>query len=178
MNAIQPHFQPGDQVVDRDLFRNAMASVGAAVHIVTTDGVAGRAGFAATAMCSVSDTPPTLLVCLNRSSSVYDAFRSNGVLTVNTLNPSHANLSGLFGGKTPMEDRFAGADWLQGVTGAPALADAIASFDCIIDSHVASGTHDVLLCRVLMVRQGEAGDGLAYHQRRYHRLGQTSLLDG
>lgn len=52
-------------------YRNAMARLGAAVNIVTTDGVAGRAGFAATAVCSVSDNPPTLLVCLNRNASAY-----------------------------------------------------------------------------------------------------------
>ncbi|MDQ0456763.1 flavin reductase [Rhizobium paknamense] len=178
MNTIQPHFSPGDQMVDRDLFRSAMASVGAAVHIVTTDGAAGRAGFAATAICSVSDTPPTLLVCLNRSSSVYQAFKENGVLTVNTLTPSHTVLSGLFGGKTPMEERFAAARWLKGETGAPVLADAAVSFDCIIDTRVPSGTHDVLFCRVVMVREGQTDDVLAYHQRRYHRLGQPSLLEG
>jgi hypothetical protein len=54
--------------VSREQFRDAMARLGAAVNIVTTDGTAGRAGFTASAVCSVTDDPPTLLVCLNRSS--------------------------------------------------------------------------------------------------------------
>jgi flavin reductase len=45
-------------------YRDAMACLGAAVSIVTTDGAAGRAGFSASAVCSVTDDPPTLLVCL------------------------------------------------------------------------------------------------------------------
>ncbi len=51
------------KVASRD-YRDAMACLGAAVNIVTTDGRAGRAGFTASAVCSVTDNPPTLLVCL------------------------------------------------------------------------------------------------------------------
>ncbi len=52
------------ELADKASFRDAMAHVGAAVNIITTDGPAGRAGFTASAVCSVTDTPPTLLVCL------------------------------------------------------------------------------------------------------------------
>ena len=55
--------------MDRKEYRNAMARLGAAVNIVTTDGEGGRAGFTASAVCSVTDDPPTLLVCMNRGSS-------------------------------------------------------------------------------------------------------------
>jgi hypothetical protein len=44
-------------VADKQSFRDAMAQVGAAVNIITTDGPAGRAGFTASAVCSVTDTP-------------------------------------------------------------------------------------------------------------------------
>ncbi len=49
-------------IVDQQTFRDAMSCMGAAVNIITTDGPAGRAGFTASAVCSVTDTPPTLLV--------------------------------------------------------------------------------------------------------------------
>ena len=45
--------------VEKQDFRNAMARLGAAVNIITTDGPAGRAGFTASAVCSVTDTPQT-----------------------------------------------------------------------------------------------------------------------
>jgi len=47
--------------VTKEAFRNGMAKLGTAVSIVTTDGPAGKAGFTASAICSVTDTPPTLL---------------------------------------------------------------------------------------------------------------------
>jgi len=115
--------------VERDAFRNAMACLGAAVNIITTDGPAGRAGFTASAVCSVTDTPPTLLVCLNRSASVWPIFRDNGYLCVNTLAAGHEDLSTLFGGKTPMAERFAAADWHTLASGSPLLDGALVSFD-------------------------------------------------
>jgi flavin reductase len=51
--------------VEQKVFREAMSRLGAAVHVITTDGHAGKTGFTATAVVLVSDAPPTLLVCLN-----------------------------------------------------------------------------------------------------------------
>ena len=74
-------------------FRQAMSHLAAAVNIVTTDGEAGRAGFTASAVCSVTDTPPTLLVCMNKSSRSYINFVENKVLCVNVLSADRAHLS-------------------------------------------------------------------------------------
>ena len=59
-------------MVDVTDFRNAMSMLSAAVNVVTTDGPAGRHGFTASAVCSVTDTPPTLLVCMNTASRSYE----------------------------------------------------------------------------------------------------------
>ncbi len=154
----------------RACFRGAMARLGAAVNIVTTDGPAGRTGFAATAVCSVSDDPPTLLVCLNRSASVHAAVTENRVICVNTLNAGHQSLSNLFGGKTPPNERFATTDWSVIKTGAPALDDALVAFDCEIESISQQGTHDVLFCKVVGTGQRDQGNALLYFDRQYHEI--------
>src|ERR1041384_3603875 len=81
-------------------FREAMSQLGAAVHVVTTAGPAGRAGFTATAVCSVSDQPATLLVCLNRRSQVTPILDTNRVLCVNTLRAGSDILADVFAGRT------------------------------------------------------------------------------
>ncbi len=151
-------------------YRNAMARLGAAVNIVTTDGAAGRAGFAATAVCSVSDNPPTLLVCLNRGSSAYNVVKGNGVICVNTLASKHEVLSTLFGGKTPVEERFAAGSWGVLETGAPVLEDALVSFDCRIREAHDGGTHDILICDVVDMKINEGDEALMYFNRRYRVL--------
>ncbi|GAA5236508.1 pyrimidine utilization flavin reductase protein F [Verticiella sediminum] len=154
----------------REEYRNAMARLGAAVSIITTDGPAGRAGFTASAVCSVTDEPPTLLVCLNRSASVYAAFKENGVLCVNALAAGQQALSSLFGGKTPMAERFAAANWGSRLTGSPVLAGAAVSFDCRVADVARVGTHDVLFCEVRAVATGSTPHGLIYFERRYHDI--------
>ena len=151
-------------------YRNAMARLGAAVNIITTDGPAGRAGFTASAVCSVTDEPPMLLVCLNRSASVYPAFTANGVLCVNVLAAGHQALSGLFGGKTPMDERFAAGRWSRKATGSPVLEDAAASFDCRVVRATSAGTHDVLFCEAVAIAIGGAAQSLIYFDRRYHEI--------
>ncbi|WP_144576720.1 NADH-dependent FMN reductase RutF [Agrobacterium sp. DE0009] len=151
-------------------YRNAMARLGAAVNIVTTDGAAGRAGFAATAVCSVSDNPPTLLVCLNRNSSAYKVVKANAVVCVNTLAAHHEVLSTLFGGKTPAEERFAAGSWGLLETGAPVLKDALVSFDCRIREAHDGGTHDILICDVVDMKINDGDEALMYFNRRYRML--------
>ena len=161
--------------VTRQDYRDAMARVGAAVNIVTTDGPGGRHGFTASAVCSVTDSPPTLLVCLNKGASVSAAFHANGVLCVNTLAAGHEDLSNLFGGRTPGAERFASAEWKISATGAPMLVGAVASFDCRIVKTVEVGTHDVLFCEVIGLSEGGANEGLFYFSRRYHALDGGSV---
>ncbi len=155
-------------LVESQDYRDAMACLGAAVNIVTTDGPCGRAGFTASAVCSVTDSPPTLLVCINRASSAYAGVTGNGVLCVNALSAQHQDLSRLFGGKIPVDERFSAADWAALETGSPVLADGSAAFDCRITGQINVGTHDVLFCQVVALRRAASADSLIYFDRSYH----------
>ena len=66
-------------------FRNAMSKLAAAVNIVTTQGEAGTCGITATAVCSITDTPPTVLVCVNRNSQMNTVFKQNKQVCINVL---------------------------------------------------------------------------------------------
>lgn len=161
---------PDREAVPAAAYRDAMAQLASSVHLVTTDGPGGRAGLTASSVCSVSDGPPTLLVCLNRGGSAYPAFLRNGVLCINTLTAEHEALAADFAGRVPVAERFAGRDWDRLRTGAPVLPDALVAFDCRIVDHHAVGTHDVLICAVVALAEAGAGDGLLYANRRYHAL--------
>jgi len=154
----------------REDYRDAMARLGAAVSIVTTDGPAGRAGFTASAVCSVTDDPPTLLVCMNRESSAYVSVAGNKLVCVNVLSAQQERLSQLFGGKVPAAERFAAAAWSTLETGAPVLADCAVAFDCQITDITTVGTHDVLFCRVVALRSSSLTENLIYLGRAYHSV--------
>ena len=152
-------------------FREAMSRLGAAVHVVTSDGPAGRTGFTATAVASVSDQPPTVLVCLNRRSNSAPLLGVNRVLCVNTLGAADEAIADLFAGRTGNRDeRFAAGQWTTLATGSPVLASAVVAFDCRVSEIKAVGSHNVIFGVVEAVQLGAPGPVLVYHERAYKRV--------
>src|SRR5258705_7996260 len=96
------------RTVEAAAFREAMSRLGAAVHVIATAGPGGKTGATATAVCSVSDAPPTVLMCLNRRSQTNPVVTENGVFCVNTLGHAHAEIADIFAGRTGVQgtDRF------------------------------------------------------------------------
>ncbi len=161
-------------LADKTRFREAMARLGAAVNIITTKTPEGDSGFTASAVCSVTDNPATILVCMNRNSSKNAAFKAAGFLAVNILPHEQEKLSPMFAGDMPMEERFAAATWLRLVTGAPVLEGAAAGLDCTIDQITEVGTHSVFFCGVKAIHLGSSNSGLIYHGRAYHKIGTAA----
>jgi flavin reductase len=167
--AFETYAPPVVNAVDAGPFRDAMSRYGAAVHVFTTDGLEGKGGFTATAVCSVSDDPPTLLVCVNRRSQNAHTLAANGVFCVNTLGADAEELSNVFAGRTgaASADRFAVGTWNTLVTGAPALTSAIVACDCRVVEINAVGSHNVIFGVVEAVKLGPAVPALVYHGRSY-----------
>jgi flavin reductase len=159
-------------MVDKDTFREAMAGLGAAVNIITTDGALGLAGCTASAVCAVTDEPPTLLVCINRASRNNAVMRENGRLCVNVLAAEQREVAMRFATKDlSIEERFACAAWDRLETGAPVLRGAVSALDCEIASVTEVGTHTVFFCEIKAARTAGDRDGLIYFGRGFHRVG-------
>lgn len=160
-------------------YRNAMAWLCGAVNVITTAGLSGQAGFTASAVCSVTDQPPTLLVCMNRSSYAHKAFLENQVLCVNVLSASQQALSALFADRSiAMPQRFEKAKWSALATGAPVLDEALVNLDGRIVQIHQIGTHSIFYVELQAIRIGShrSAEGLAYFNRAYHSLGMDSTL--
>jgi flavin reductase len=158
-------------MVEAQTFRNAMGLLGAAVNIITTDGAHGMHGFTASAVCSVTDSPPTLLVCLNRHSGSHLIYSGNRTIGINVLASQHEALSLHFAkSSVSVEDRFAQGIWQTAETGAPLLSDALVALDCSIDQILEVGTHSVFFCGVKAAHFGPANAALMYHNRAFHTL--------
>ena len=163
--------------VTRQDFRDAMARLGAAVNIITTGGPAGRGGFTASAVCSVTDEPPTLLLCMNRNATAAPMLKANGTVCVNVVAAAQKETAMVFAGvtKCPMEERFLAGHWETGEAGDPMLDGAVAAFDCKVTEIIEKGTHLVVFAEVEQIRQGNAADhGLIYFGRDYHPVGAST----
>jgi flavin reductase (NADH) len=157
--------------IDASAFRAAMARFPGAVTIVTTGSGEARRGITATAVCSVTADPPSLLVCLNRKTGTCAAVAETGRFTVNLLSGDGGPLALTFAGATGATgvDKFCSGDWQDDPNGLPRLASAIASFSCEVSEQLQAGTHIVFIGQVTAITTTE-GAPLVYEQSRFHRL--------
>ncbi|GAL33442.1 4-hydroxyphenylacetate 3-monooxygenase reductase component [Vibrio maritimus] len=152
-------------------FRNAMSKLAAAVNIVTTGGEAGTIGITATAVCSVTDSPATLLVCVNRSSASNDIFKRNGRMCINTCASEHQEMSMHFAGMTglEMEERFALEGWNLNQHHVPVLKGALTTLEGRICDMKEVGTHTVFFLEVEAITTQDK-DALMYFDRQFKHL--------
>jgi flavin reductase (DIM6/NTAB) family NADH-FMN oxidoreductase RutF len=143
-------------------FRLAMREFASGVAIVTCANGKERAGCTATALASLSLSPPSLVICLERCSSTLAVLTQVGAFAVNILAAQHGALASRFAGGHGVEGeaRFEEGDWSALETGAPALVDALASLDCRVEEIVARHTHAVVIGDVQAVRVGTKRSGL------------------
>ncbi|ASW02653.1 4-hydroxyphenylacetate 3-monooxygenase, reductase component [Paraburkholderia aromaticivorans] len=156
----------------RKRFRDAMACLPAAVNIITTNGPGGRCGITASAVCSVTDAPPTMLVCINQASYVHDVLHRNRSVCINVLAAECQELARDFAGMTAcsMDERFERHAWTGGASSAPVLADAIVSLEGAIVDIKTVGSHSVMFAQIRHIALRQDGDGLIYFGRQFHRL--------
>jgi flavin reductase (DIM6/NTAB) family NADH-FMN oxidoreductase RutF len=156
--------------VDAEQFRLGMRNLAGAVSLVTSSHAGRRYGMTATAVCSVSAEPPTLLVCINRNATTHGAVARARVFCVNLLRAEDRELSALFSGTQKGEARFRGTQWTRLATGAPVLLGALAAFDCRVARRVAHGTHTIFVGEVERVMLGRKGKPLLYVDGQYGKL--------
>lgn len=129
-------------------FRDALAQLVGGVVIVTTRDEADRPrGMTATAVCSVSLTPPLVMACMSHRSSTYRAVQESGVFALNILPATAESLARHFA--TDVDDKFAGIEIVTDATGAPLLADGLAYCDCEVEDAVVAGDHTIFIGRVI-----------------------------
>ncbi len=162
-------------MIDKTAYRDAMARMGAAVNVITSDGPAGRCGCTASAVCGVTDQPPMLLVCINRGSRNNTAFKENARLCVNVLDANQQALALRFAAKDmEVHERFSEGDWGVLETGSPVLRGAVVSLDCDITFTAEVGTHTVFYCAVRSATSQDNTEALIYFDRGFHRVGRVA----
>ena len=155
--------------VSAEEYREALSRVASSVSVITTNGPHGIAGFTCSAVCSVTDEPPTIMVCVNRKSAANSIIKANGVLCVNSLGAEQVELSQVFAGvgRVPMHERFSGPHWRALITGSPYSTRARVALDCRVADIREIGTHSVIFAEVLSTAHATDDQPLIYHSRNY-----------
>ncbi len=128
MNATVRHPEHVDAIGLREAMRRLLGGVA-----VITAGIGDeRTGLAATSAISLSMNPPTMLICVNRSSSTWPVLLKRRHFCVNLLHAGQAHVASRFAGEGGVKGvaRYEGADWTVMGSGASGLKGALAVIDC------------------------------------------------
>src|SRR5260221_5386118 len=148
---------------------------GGAVKITPPAGGAPRHGMTATAVCSATAEPPTVLACINKLATTHGAVSKGKVFCVNVLRAEDWELSTAFSGGSSGEARFKTRNWTRLATGSPVLIDSLVSFDCHVVKTLAHGTHSIFLGQVEQILIGQKGKPLLYSDGQYAKLASLTL---
>lgn len=150
VRALQRDGAPGMAPVEAADFKLAMRQVASSVSVITARAGHIRNGLTATAVCSLSSEPPSMLICVNGAASAQAIIAESGAFAINFLSEEQHGIARLFSTpKLPPERRFGEGEWGSWVTGSPVLDGAVASLDCIVEERIASGTHYIYIGRVV-----------------------------
>src|SRR5215468_9988544 len=150
-----------------EAFCEAMRRFASTVSIISCASEGRRYGMSATAITSLSADPPSLLVCVSKSTATHRILSRGGRFCVNVLRSFHFRLSQAFSGKRKGEDRFRLGDWQEGEDGVPYLVDAQANMFCEIARIMDYTTHTIFVAHVYSARAQEDVDPLLYQDGKY-----------
>lgn len=132
-----------------ETFRASMRVFAGTVCLVTArDAQGGFHGMAVTSASSLSMDPPSMMVAVNRATSIHPVISQTGFFCLNLMMQRHAPLLERFSRSDLRDQRFAGDHWRKGRDGLPVLKGALAAHLCeVVESHD-FGTHTVFFGRV------------------------------
>lgn len=149
--------------VDASQFKEAMRCIVSTVSVITTGEAGAFNGMTATAICSVSTTPPSILIVVNQENRSHALIEKTGAFAINVLS-SHQKLLALHFSSKPV-DPFGSIAHHIGITKVPLIDGGAAYLECIVESRMTSGTHSIFVGRIvasghsdcypLTYRQGE-----------------------
>jgi flavin reductase (DIM6/NTAB) family NADH-FMN oxidoreductase RutF len=132
---------------DLDLMKQVNRQFVTGVTVVTVmDGDRPR-GLAVNAFSSISLDPPTVLVCVQRTSSTYESLFRATHLAINILSVEQIEVVNRFASKAP--DKFEGLTWEPGRHGSPMLPRSSAQMEVEIRERLQASTHTIFICRVV-----------------------------
>jgi len=161
---------------DADNFRAAMRQLACGVSLITVGAGAERRGMTATAVSSLSVEPPTLIVCVNRTASMYPGLVRGGAFGVSILAAGGQEIADRFAGRTGVNgaERFDEGRWLIAPSGVSLFADSVSAFECEVEDVIERHSHAVVIGAVKRIAV-QGGDGaLVYWRGDYDRLGWSA----
>jgi flavin reductase (DIM6/NTAB) family NADH-FMN oxidoreductase RutF len=129
-------------------FRSVLGNFATGVAVIASVLDGRPVGMTIQSLCSLSLSPPMILICPSLTSTSWPSIAESRALCVNVLAEDQGSLARQFARSG--SDKFASLEWKPSdLTGSPILPDCLAWIDCKIASIHSGGDHLVAVCDVL-----------------------------
>jgi flavin reductase (DIM6/NTAB) family NADH-FMN oxidoreductase RutF len=156
---------------DARAFRDALGCFPTGVAVITAESADRPAmGITVNSFASVSLDPPLVLWCIDRHSDRSKTFVRAESFTISVLDAVHREVSARLA--QPGTHRLDEIALLPTDLGPPALADALAVFECTRESVHAGGDHVILIGRVVRFAFRRSGERLVFFRGHYGTFGR------
>jgi len=154
--------------VSSDEFRAVLGRFPSGVTVVTTKAADGSdQGMTVSAFCSVSLEPPLVLICIEKTASVYHALTTAPGFVVNILSAKQEQIARRF--SIVDIDRFEGVGFTRSANGYAMLDDVLGVIECREAGQHDAGDHTIILGEVEATTV-ENGAPLLYYRGGYAQL--------
>ena len=158
-----------------DALKQALRRLAKAVVVVTSRHEGVRFAMAATAVSELSFDPPSMLICVNRTASLYAPLAAGAPFAINILHHSQRDVAAQCAGGLKGEARFDAGEWPDTDLHVPRLGGAQASIVCRNAKRVDYGTHGIFIGDVAEVYMEGLPEPLVYVDGRYTRAMEADV---
>jgi flavin reductase (DIM6/NTAB) family NADH-FMN oxidoreductase RutF len=155
-------------MIDSSTFRRLLSRFASGIAIITARDGDRDVGMTVSAFCSVSLSPPLVLVCVDHGASMHDLLLCHPKLGINIMASGHEAHSRRFADKNEVR-RFDGVSCTRGESCVMLLDDAMAHLECQLVHHYETGDHTIFIAEVERGAMREA-QPLLYFGGRYAQL--------
>lgn len=142
-------------MMDSATFRCLMGRFASGIAIITAREDDQDFGMTVNAFCSVSLSPPLVLVCVDHKATMHDLLLRRPKLGISIMASEHEEHCRRFADKNEKR-RFEGVPCRRGESAVMLLEDAMAHLECQLVQHCEAGDHTVFIAQV---ERGSMRDG-------------------
>lgn len=154
-------------MIAQEVFRSVLGRFPSGVTVVTATSESGDCGMTVSAFCSLSLSPPLVLLCIDHAARMHTILGSASHFAVNVLEESQEPIARRF--SDPDIHRLDGVGFRRGVTGAPVLSQVLATLECRKHDAFSGGDHTIFTGEVEAAQMAE-GKPLLYFRGGYTQL--------
>jgi len=136
-----------EPMIDAATFRRVMSRFASGIAIITTCDGEQDYGMTVNAFCSVSLSPPLVLVCVDHQATMHDLLLQHPKLGISIMAAEHEAHCRRFADRSETR-RFEGVACRRGESAVMLLEDAMAHLECQLVHHCEAGDHTIFIAEV------------------------------